>query len=359
MKAPKDTSYRLNLQKWDEAKSAWMAAFIRGVMMPGLPPGPDGTARAEPLQEGRYRVVESTTGVSTEAVEVRPGGVPARLSIDISRQGYAKGKVLIPEGAKMADVRVLVRGEGLTTPNPSVGFSDGGIARPREDGSFMVRVPGDRPVTVVPWHPILTPSSEGGSAEVTEPREDLVLRLVLGARASLRFSPAPKAPLWLAGSPRILLYHGYPEGEPAATLAGVLEGDRLAFGGFAPGSWTLWIDTLTGHAPAVLRNASLTDGETDLGTATLSEGSRVRVKILVKEGASVPRIAVFATREDSPTYTRLVNSNGEETAVLPGIGPGRFRITAMANMGSPGKQAINEVHDLDGTNDLELTMDLR
>jgi hypothetical protein len=83
------------------------------------------------------------------------------------------------------------------------------------------------------------------------------------------------------------------------------------------------------------------------------------VKILVKEGTAVPRIYVWANREEAPKYGRGINSNGEDTVVVGGLGPGRFRITTSVNMGSPGMKSINEVRELDGTNDLELTLDLR
>jgi hypothetical protein len=360
VRAPRDsTAYRLGLQRWDDATSSWIAANVPGAMAgPGLAPGPDGIARCEPLLEGRYRVVEITTGISSEPVEVRSGGEPARLVVDVSRQGYAKGWVRIPEGATLADVRVLVRGDGIATPEPARGL-DYQAPRPGVDGSFRVRVPGDRPVQVVPWHPVLVPAAEGGIAEVTEPRDDLVLRLVQGALATIRFSPAPEKPPWLASPPRVLLYRGEPEGEPEATLHGVLDGDRLSFGGFPAGSWTVWIDMLTAHAPAVLRDAKLGAGDADLGGATLSEGSRVRVKVLVKEGTSVPRISVYAMREDAPKYGRQTSSNGEETAVLPGLGRGRFRIVATSMMGTAGKQGLNEIHEVDGVHDLELTLDLR
>jgi hypothetical protein len=360
VKTPKDVlGYRLNLQRWDDTKSMWISANVPGAMMgPGLSPGPDGVARAEPLVEGKYRVVESSTGVSTEAVEVRSGGEPARLSIDVSRQGYAKGKVQIPEGAKMADVRILVKGAGLEAKPPTGGF-DNPAPRPMPDGTFMVRVPGDRPVTLVPWHPTLVPAAEGGTAEVTEPREDLVLRLVPGARATFRFSPAPKLPQWSDSKPRVLLYAGSPSGDPASEHAAVAEGEAHAFGGFPAGTWTLWIDPVADYAPAVVRGAALGEKDTDLGTVALSEGSRVRVKILVKEGTAVPRIYVWANREEAPKYGRGINSNGEDTVVVGGFGPGRFRITTSVNMGSPGMKSINEVRELDGTNDLELTLDLR
>ena len=48
----------------------------------------------------------------------------------------------------------------------------------QRDGSFAVRVPGDRPVTLVAEHPQLVPAPDGGRVEVREPREGVVLRLV-------------------------------------------------------------------------------------------------------------------------------------------------------------------------------------
>ena len=123
------------------------------------------------------------------------------------------------------------------------------------------------------------------------------------------------------------------------------------------------MDAGQGFAPAVLRDAVFGEEGASLGPVTLSEGSRVRVRILVKEGQAVPRVSLFATREGLPGYSRFMNSNGEAEAVLGGLGPGRFRIQSSAIMG-PGTQggargAIAESHEIDGSTDLELTLDLR
>ncbi|HEU4396164.1 MAG TPA: hypothetical protein VFS92_11420, partial [Planctomycetota bacterium] len=298
--------------------------------------------------------------VATEGAEVRTGETAKLPPLDLSKQGYAKGRVIAPEGTSMRDVRILVEGAGLDPL--AIGPMDSQVPRAQADGAFMVRLPGDRPVTIRPSHPTLAPAAEGGTAQAVEPRDDLVLRLEAGRTARVRFATAPDPAGMRVAGPRVLLFRGEPAGAPVSEHAGVLQGDTVAFGNYPPGKWTLWIDTGGGTAaPTVVRDAELGEAGADIGPVATTEGSRVRVKVLVKDGQAVPRIAVFAMREDEPKYNRGMNSNSEAEAVLAGLGPGRFRIQAFPNMGSGpgGKGAISEIHELDGVHDLELTLDLR
>ena len=357
---PADKRCRLNLQSNDPERG-WTHAQVAGSFVMGsLAPGPDGILRVEPLKPGRYRLVETMTGVATEAAEVRTGEIATLPPFDLSKQRYARGKVIAPEGTTMRDVRILVEGAGVETP--AIGPMDSQVPRAQADGTFMVRLPGDRPVTIRPSHPTLVPAAEGGTAEVVESRDDLVLRLEAGRTARVRFAVAPGPAGSFVAGPRVLLFRGEPVGAPASVHAAILEGDTVLFGNYPPGKWTIWIDAGTTAPPTVVRDAELGESGAEIGPVASPEGSRVRVKILVKDGQAVPRIAVTAWREDEPRYTRWMNSNGEAEAVLGGLGAGRFRIQTMLNTGGGapgGKGMLQETRELDGVNDIELTLDLR
>jgi hypothetical protein len=331
-------------------------------MYGGLAPGPDGVLVLEGLAPGRYRVFESTVGVSTVTAEVRRGETASLPPLDLARFAWAAGRVVLPEGVAPTGVEVLVEGPGLER-SPAAGSLDRRAARVGATGEFRVRIPGDRPVTVRPCHATLVPAAGGGTAEVTGSRDDLVLRLVEGRVARVRLSPVPPVSRGMPGQPgpRVLLFRGEPTGEPASEHSALRDGDGLAFGGWEPGTWTVWIDAGPGFAPAVVRGAVLGEEGADLGTVNIVEGSRVRLRVLVKEGQAVPRIALGATREEAPRYTRWTNTNGEAEGILAGLGPGRFRISARAVMGGPpgGKASLGEVHEVDGIHDLDLSLDLR
>ena len=360
VRPPTDGPCRLCVQRWAPSRGAWEAAEGTefGFMGSGEARlGPDGTVRAEPLHQGRYRIVDAATGMASEPVEIRPGEQASAGAMDLSRSGWVQGRVVGPDGADLSRAGVVLLGEGLVPVSelPQTEWVFGPDRGPQQAaGAFKVRVPGDRPVTLLPTHPLLVPAAEAGTAVVTGPQEGLVLRLEPGTLATMRLDTEPKLPFWGPHGERVLLFRGEPVGEPAEERPAVLEGDRLAFGGFAPGTWTLLVDFPVdgpeGFAPAILPGVALGEGTTDLGTVRLERGSRLRFRVLVKERADVPQVNLSATRVDPPRYTRAVQSYGAREFTLGGLGPGRFRIRGTG---------IDEVREVDGVNDEEIVLDLR
>ena len=154
---------------------------------------------------------------------------------------------------------------------------------------------------------------------------------------------------------RVRLYKDDVEG-PGGQLTGLLgaTAEEVVFGGFEPGTYTVWIDTLTA-APLVLHNVKLTDANIDLGTHNVSVGSRLLIHVKVKEGQSPSRMHLWATPVDQPAYTRGTDATGE-TVILSGLGKGRFRVSGGFYAGTGG---IQEEIEFDGKNDIERTIDLR
>jgi hypothetical protein len=221
------------------------------------------------------------------------------------------------------------------------------------DGTFRVRVPGDRDVTIRVTHPLLVPAV----VVAREPRTGLDVRLVRGATATVAIDADVNASAAFRDSGRVLLYRGASDGEPAFEGRLHRDGRTVSFGGFEPGTWTVFLDVAP-HAPIVLNDRRLGAGATDLGVVTVVEGARIRVKVLVKDGQHAPRISLTAARRGKPGYMRYLNSNGETEAVLSGLGAGTFEVTARPVMGADRALLETEV-TLEAGGEAEIVVDLR
>lgn len=338
---PADGRLAAQLERW--SGESWVPARTRDVENRG------GTTRYGALPAGRYRVRDTKSGAMTEEVEVVPGAGAAAGTLDLSRAGEVKGRVEAPVGTDMSQVEVRVDGKPASTL---------GVVRSpqvRRDGTFALRVSGDRETTLQAFHPLLRASEE---IRVTAPRSDVVLRLAAGPTATFIVDRDPNRG-FQRNVVRVLLYRGEVKGEPLAVLTAKREERRYTFGGFEPGRYTVWIDTAP-FAPVVLRGVDLAGGANDLGTAAVHDGAGIRVEILVKEGQSAPRIYLFASRITEPRYTRGLNSNGEAAIELRGLGAGRFSVLAAPIMGGPSAgKGLDETVELDGKSTCTFTLDLR
>lgn len=354
---------RAVVQRWDEAKRDWAGTSydsqVFGSGDIGLRFDAGGVARVETAPPGRYRAVDPASGAQSNAVDVLPGAAAPEMVLDLAPVALVKGRIVVPDGFLAKEAGVVREGAAKGTSRFSGGpfgsDRDAGVA---EDGTFSIRVPGNVPVTLKPVHPLLVPAPDGGTFVVTGAREDVVLRMVRANLATVKFDREPKILYGMPGPRRekVLLYRGPPQGAPAATLTAVIEGQTARFGGFEPGTWTVWMDVAP-FAPLVLEGVTLGSGETDLGAVAFSEGSSIRVVVLVKEGQAVPRVNVWAHREgEEPAYYRGTEGQTPEFR-LSGLGPGRFRVDAGPTMGGPKR--VSETVDVDGSHEATVTLDLR
>ncbi len=353
---PPDGRISIIAQRWDPDAMQWVQGASYGG--PGAQIGPDGRQRFGPLADGRYRVIAPAIGLTSEEVDVEAWSPPAAVSLDCSKAGWARGTVEVPEGYDVTTVRVRLDGIGQTRSNRAT-IGGAGVWK---SGGFGIRIPGSKPVTLVPVHATLEPAPEGGTVTVTETREDIVLRLVEGNVAELRLDPPPVFPSHARERKvAIRLYDGPAEGEPVHRVEAPCAEGVVRFGGFTPGTYTVWIDA-PGFAPAVLPARHLAAGRNDLGDVTLSPGSVVTIRILVPEGQAPPRVGVAARRVGEPAYLRFTSSRGEAEVVLPGLGAGRFKLQVYGQMGlsGAGRGGLEEeVIEVDGESPLERTLDLR
>lgn len=339
-------------QRLDPEAGAWGAP--PGIFLfSGLrePNGPRGSYVFQGIGPGRWRVLDEPSGASSQPVEVLAGQPEAEVVLDLSAVEWASGRVELDDPEELARVRVRVidpLAEPVATWRPGSEPPEG--TWPRE-GGFRVQVPGDREVSIVAWHPWLSPDPERGAVTLRGGREGLVLRLVAGDELRL---PVPQLGSRTRAI-RIARHAGEPTGAPLEWHhAPVVDG--VARCALPRGTWTLWVDPTTDFAPLVLRDIAV-EGVTVLPPLALEAGSSVRVRLLVPEGQAPPRIGLFASHLGEPEYGRGMNSRGEAVAVLAGLGPGRFRVSYGKVMGS-SRSTEREVA-LDGSSDVELELDLR
>jgi hypothetical protein len=229
-----------------------------------------------------------------------------------------------------------------------------------EDGTFEAQIPGDRPVRLSARHPLLACASP---VETTAGIDGVVLRLVEGPTLSFRLPGLEEShaalirslPGWQRPPVRLRLSR---EGtEPLERIAIHRDGAWRA-GGFARGRYDVWID-VPAAMPQLLRGRELKEGANDLGDVQSLEGSRIRVRLLVRDGFAPPTISLGATHLGEPAYQRLLTTGGGQgEATLSGLGPGRFRVTGGSYWGM-GRGWIDEEVDLDGANEVGLVLDLR
>jgi hypothetical protein len=107
----------------------------------------------------------------------------------------------------------------------------------------------------------------------------------------------------------------------------------------------------------VLEDIELGEGVKDLGDLGPGETAALKVTLLVREGQDFPRADVTATSLGKPVYSRHATARGKETILLPGLGPGKFRVEVRAGdiFGAP---IVREVTST-GEGEIPLLVDLR
>jgi hypothetical protein len=327
------------LERWSDEDQAW--AVHQGIAHSAMD-HQEGTSIL--LPPGRYRAKDRKSGLATDPVNIE-SGAEVRIVLDLTRAGFVRGRVEIPAGTDPALARVRVDGIDLRE-------FGGNLLSLARDGTFQLSVLPDTSITLEASHPLLRAANK---VPVTGPRDGIVLRLEAGPTATVELDRAPVDIRNARPEIAVLLYRGEPEGEPVARLRAVAEGSALRFGGFAPGTYNLWLDAKP-FAPITLRGIALGEGESDLGRAATADGSAIRVRIVVPAGQSAPRISLAAWRTGEPVYSRGLNSAGESEVTLSGLGPGTFRVSVMAVAG--GKRVDQDV-TLDGVETREIGLDLR
>jgi len=348
-------SVRIGLEKQDPSNGE--VKRIHSTLM--IPNGPRGSFRFILLENGTYRAVDERTKNVSAFVQVVEGSAAAEVTLDVASADWVSGRVITPPGVSPRTVRIVVEGDGLLAdaPSPFGWSSPPGEYVVQEDGTFRVRIPGDRRVTISPWHATCQPAPYGGTVETTRGLDGVELHLVEGLGVVI---PAPQ----LEGVGRQGLRVGVkvPGAAGLRWFHAAYEGGAIRFGtrpphGVAPGRHTLTLEPGSRFAPLVLPEVEIGAGLTELDPVTFEPGATLRVQILTRAGSDPPRIYVSARHIEEPDYLRLVNSNGEGVVELTGLGPGRFQVSASKIMAWESR--LEREFATDGKSDLTMVLDLR
>jgi hypothetical protein len=351
---PADGRTSLNVEREIETSGSWGPVPARGNVLMPLTPDSAGNVTIDGVASGRYRLRDERSGATTAAIEVAAGGEAKFPTLDLSGSGDAKGRIEGPDGKAPWGCRVLVEGDGIDQSSmfPRPGNTGETVAK---DGTFSVRVPGDRTVRLRAWHPTLVPAPEGGVVEVVKARDGIVLHLVPGPTATMELSAAPD---WASWQPtvNVQLLQGEPGSKPVAVPSVSLSERTITLGAYTPGTYTMWID-VAGYAPRVLRDVELRAGQTALPRVELSRGSSIRVQLLPKAGESPPSVYLFASSTAAPWYSRGLQASGKAELLIQGLGAGKFRLTGGVNPGQPN--SFRREVEVDGTNSVDVEWELR
>lgn len=315
----------------------------------------EGHWRLPTVPPGRYRVRDSRSSAVSPDFDV-VAGTTTSSRIDCANVGVIEGRVLVPDGVTTEGITVSVA--PAPPPDP---LGQDGRALVRADGTFSLKVPGDREVEVTAADPLLVPDASGGVVRARAGAKDVTIRLVRGPSCRLTFDRAPAAsPFPGRRNPvKVYLWRGAMRGAPTARVDAVIDGKALRFSHYEPGTYGLMID-LPDAAPVVRTDVALGDGATALGPVTLSAGSTIGFDVVVPPGQSAPRLYAAASSVDAPaSYLRQSpDANGGR---ITGLGRGRFRVKVhvITGMMGGGVAAFDREVEVDGVTDLTLKVEIK
>jgi hypothetical protein len=272
---------------------------------------------------GRYRAVDRRIGAISREVVVRGGDLPTLLEFDLRPPCEILGRVRAPGRESLEGACVeTVRGGGEKEE-----------IRVGGDGRFVVRLAGPHEeVLLTARHPLLRPDPESGRARIRGPREDLELNLVPGGVTTVLLEVDPDSDVEPTASRRrrVLLLRNPRDRSPAARLPAAFARDengrwRLRFSDPPAGTFTLWYDPGPTHAPVVVENLRLGEGDAEHGPVRVSRGSAFRARLRGKVPPKGVWLMVRVETLEGPPLARLGMAEGT-TLEIPGIGPGRHRI---------------------------------
>lgn len=325
---PEGLSYRVGVEQWDEQRSRWSYAHQQKAVKAGLQ-GREGVHTFEGLLPGRYRIKEMSSGWQSEPIDVRAGGDPVEVQLDLRSFRTVKGQLHAPEGM-LANMPALyvARLDGDSKPSRVPLYRTGAFKLTAQQGERL---------RFTLEHPQLTLLAPETVYRVGE--SPIELRAGMGPVARFRLAPGTLDPL--PTRVRILLLRAgesMAKGTPASLQA---KGGVFECHAPEPGRYDLLIQVRS-HVPRWLRGIEFQAEGVDLGTLAFERGTKVELHLEARTGSLPPGLIVSATRQGLPSYHQSMSvrpSGPKAQGVLDGIGQGRFTLT-IRSLGRGTKQEL-------------------
>ena len=322
---PKDGRYQVQLHRWVASVKQW--SYGGDPWNQGMGGQQATVLHFGGLQAGRYRLVDTLSGVSGLTFDLAPADSGTEQALDLSRVIEVHGRIEVPDGHRPRQVLVLVEGRpkrmrrfGGGGPQPQVEYG--------RDGDFTLRMAAGAREVLLATHKSLTPETAGGRIVVSATGPTPIVKFVRGAQVRLRFHPDTLPTGLHRRSPKanIQLFKGKPGSQPVLKRELAVVDGAIEFGGYEPGTYTLWIDAPP-FAPTVIEGVVLGADAQDLGEVRLEEGLAIVAQLSFGTDQVRPPISLSAWSRSPPTFFRtiLVRKPGDQV-VLRGLLPGNYLV---------------------------------
>lgn len=298
------------------------------------------------LPPERVRCVDVLSGARSPWIDEAERAARPEAAFDLGAAGDVRIDVRTPQDVDRGEAAVRRRLDD--DPAADTWHAVGA------DGTLALRVPGDRPVALLPRHPQFRPAHGCEEPVVRAAGGALTLVFVDGGMAEARLVPGgfpagatAQCLLFAAGTSRFV------EGRTVRLGAG----GALRFGGYLAGRYDLRID-VAGRAPTTVFGLDLDDDDQDLGEIALPVGATLRVLPRPPAGETPP-LEVVAYALDEPSYRRDGVRDADGAFTISGLGAGRFRVLARTAEGAARPRLGQAVWTCDGAAAATLEVPLR
>ena len=325
---PVDGSFSIRVQKLlrRRERELWVQADLPGYAFMEFSRELEsmGSARVEGLDPGHYRILETFSGVVVDEFEIEGANGTVVLDVDLSKAGYVKGTVRTPAGDPASGTQLWA-----VYVDPATGKEQAGDRTcVGSAGVFKLRVLGGREIRIMVHHPLY--GLRGLPWLVVDgSRSDLAVELQDHGMAHFEVSEPGLTPMFECGTERfeVLLFHPREMDSPAYRLVATSLETGYAFGGYIPGTYTVWLN-LPPYEPVLLEDVHLGPGKVELGTIEPHRGADVRLRFEGRKRGTKQAIHVRATYLGTPSYRRSLRVDGQRqsTHSMEGLCPGPWSI---------------------------------
>jgi len=310
----------VQLQHWNAAEKRW--EYAGGGRDGHWRIDDDGLIHAFRLEAGSCRFVQTESRTASDPVNLGVGESKT-IELDLTRERGVSGRVLAPKGVAFHEVSLDFDGAPPDLspgwPLPNLGYSVG------EDGTFSIRVPGDRAIALRALHPLLECPSP---VRIARSRDDVILTLVRAPTAFLRCAPQPNLTGYLEADNNLdFARHLGIYLMPGRHALQRTWGKKVIEFRVRPGSTRGLLLDLPGLVPKRLTGLEFGAGRTDLGVIRFERGTTIRVEVDLPEGRTMVRTMADATKREPDPYMRRGHREGPGVCLIRGLGRGTFLVS--------------------------------